>query len=136
MKNFEGYVEGNVFHCELEDLPNVIEVRLPDKRGGNRVRSARVWDYIPEPECETDETGFVTRVRLDGFWYVPERRGHTMSCSAYDGVSFYLNDRTVCSECGGRLTDNRLEHVRYRYCPWCGAKLVEMPKVRQVPAEA
>ena len=35
-------MSGEVFYCELEDLPDVIRVRLPDKRGGNRVRSARV----------------------------------------------------------------------------------------------
>ena len=28
--------------------------------------------YISEQHCETDETGFVTRVEIDGRWYVPE----------------------------------------------------------------
>ena len=75
------------------------------------------WKHWPKVLIMRNDDGETRR-------YLPERRAHTMSCSAYDGVSFYLHDFTVCSECGGRLTDNRLEHVRYRYCPWCGAKLV------------
>ena len=35
-------------HIELPTLPESIHVAMQDARGGNRVRSARFWEYVPK----------------------------------------------------------------------------------------
>lgn len=39
--------QDETLHVELSELPKEVRVTLPDRRGGNRVRSARVWVYAP-----------------------------------------------------------------------------------------
>lgn len=75
--------------------------------------------YIPEPECETDETGFVTRLRLGGFWYAQEER--TCRDMAYSPIAF------VCSRCGCivRVLDVDGKLTVPKYCPSCGARVEE-----------
>lgn len=75
--------------------------------------------YIPEPPCETDETGLVTRLSLDGFWYAIEEtcKMRHMWSDDQDGDCF------VCSECKKPI------FVRFdepSFCPICGAKVVSV----------
>lgn len=76
--------------------------------------------------------GDFERVEIDGQWYVPERTCHM--------VRDDLTDTTYCDVCGERFdqpwylgakphgVDTLVYHVEYRdarYCPHCGAMVVD-----------
>ena len=111
MRHFEGYTDGGVLHCELEDLPNVIRVRLPDKRGGNRVRSARVWDYIPKRICYNA-------------WPMSERdeKPAMFVCSE---CKTWVGTRVYCHPVDPSHEKYLVLDCNVKYCPNCGAKVVE-----------
>ena len=75
------------FHVELPELPKEVRVTLPDSRGGNRVRSARVWVYTPTHTA-------TRRIR------------------SHDGIG-----RCTCSECGGDVDtgDRYCRHCRAEF---------------------
>ena len=58
--------------------------------------------------------------------YVPERKCRPMMRSEYSHADYYTTDWAVCSACGGSFTDMGLGvgFVTYKFCPWCGAKVV------------
>lgn len=66
------------------------------------------------------DSGDFERVEIDGQWYVPER---TCSISyEYDGVPFFHPIHVHELTCGH---DVRLFEDVPRYCPYCGAKVVD-----------
>jgi hypothetical protein len=87
--------------------------------------------YVPEQRCETDETGFVTRVEIDGRWYVPERtctptKQHVKVSCSQERVT-YLCD---CGEVLGGYEMNTIpwthrsdERELPNFCPECGARI-------------
>lgn len=94
------------YHCELETLPDVIKVRLPDRRGGSRLQSARIWRYVPErPKAMPMENMHPS----DGV--VCQKCGAAFMVTALDVEDGYL------------MSDDEIECVP-SYCPICGERMV------------
>jgi hypothetical protein len=86
--------------------------------------------YIPEPRVETDDTGYVTRVKFDGRWYVPE-----WTCKPHgewERVSQTQEVRRLVCDCGEELGMEERGTLPWRYhhraslpnyCPECGARI-------------
>ena len=83
-----------VLNCVLDNLPSVIRVRMPAKCGDAGVRSARVWNYVPERTCHI--------VRTDDYYWECDQCGCGIDWDSTDP-----NDSPGCS-----------------YCPGCGCRVV------------
>lgn len=44
--------------------------------------------------------------------------------TARHGRWLYDEGDVVCSECDG-IVPGEIEYIRYKFCPWCGAKMDE-----------
>lgn len=102
-------MKDKVFSIELKTLPDRISVRLPDRRGGGRVRSARIWRYVPERTCQNVSTA------TD--WH-GNRTFVCSECRAWVGKRMYWHPRNPEGE-SCLVLDCELN-----YCPVCGAKVV------------
>ena len=86
--------------------------------------------YVKGPEVDTDETGRVIHVGLDGRTYVPER-----TCTPHgewESVSQTQEVRRLVCDCGEELGMEERGTLPWRYhhraslpnyCPKCGARI-------------
>ena len=90
-------------------------------------------DYIKREDVERNLFKIPVKVDEDGYSWILLRNAFQASMDAPSAVverkhgkwieDGYEDEPYVCSECGEPCTRFCMEKPRWKYCPWCGAKM-------------